>query len=103
VQAFAKPRAPEDDARVVASARSVLDTRSTKESMRRIDLHIVRELHRWQIQSAQGITLAAFENSEDALAAACSRARVLQAKGLSARVHLHQPGKVPEVFDYPPE
>jgi hypothetical protein len=68
----------------------------------RIDLHIVKDLHRWHIQSARGISLAVFKNTDDALAAAERRARELQTKGLSARVHLHRLGKPPEVFDYPP-
>jgi hypothetical protein len=67
----------------------------------RLDFHIVRELRRWQIQTAQGMNLAAFDDAEAALKAACAHARQLEEKGLSARVLLHMPGKAPEVFDYP--
>jgi hypothetical protein len=36
-----------------------------------------------------------------AIEAASHRGRELEARGLSARVHLHLPGKAPEVFTYP--
>jgi hypothetical protein len=68
----------------------------------RIDLHIVKDLRRWHIQSARGISLGVFPDTDDAFAAAERRARELQAKGLSARVHVHRLGEAPEVFDYPP-
>jgi hypothetical protein len=69
----------------------------------RIDLHVVRELHRWHLQSARGATLAVFEGLEEALSAAHERARETQGQGFSARVMLHQAGKATEVFDFPPQ
>jgi hypothetical protein len=69
--------------------------------MPRVDLHVVRERARWRLQSADGTTLAVFDDSETALAAACRRGKDLEAKGLVARIHFHPPGKSAQVFNYP--
>lgn len=39
----------------------------------RIDLHIVRELHHWHLQSARGKSLAVFQDADAALVAARER------------------------------
>jgi hypothetical protein len=67
----------------------------------RVDYHIVQERHHWDLQSAQGASLAVFESAEDALVAARGRALDMQQRGLGARVVLHHRGTAPEVFDYP--
>lgn len=68
--------------------------------MRRVDLHIVRATHGWQLQNADGKTLAAFRSVEAALENAEARAHSLQLKSLNARVTIHHPGKAPKVFDF---
>lgn len=68
--------------------------------MNRIDFHIVRTARGWHLQDAGGNSIGRFRSGADAFEVAREKARALEARGIHARVTVHNPGKTPDVFEF---